>query len=685
MADLPVGGIIRNRRLPAPKAPRPDGLAAPARVQLLRHTAHPRLELTPPPLACSVARRSRAMPAASAVSTLSFGRSFGGACEKPDPSLPALSSESSNCELERFDSAEPLSPPASSHAQTVQPASPAQPAEGSHEASSQSSPMDADDDECEMDDGRTAKPQPLSAQTSSSTDRADIATAADGPPLVLPPPASYKRVALKGQGLGEDEIRRANDEVRAAIAALSCLLDGHPMLEMRVAETEVELLDALKLYRDMNHLSLTGVTCEQVVEHMLSHTVNLYYRPELDAAPIAVTAATFTMRQNTMMLRLLATHPRMTRKGFGRVTVHFLKELCRALHKSDILVYTYPSSSPFYKAMHFRHTHAGEAPKPQVAGAGADEAAREAARDARRAFSAKENEMIFIVQPTMQQILARACRAASETVAHPYACTRKRASAGNLPALADESVAAAPTAAAPSAAAGGRARRGGGVSKRGASEVEADAAAPAPAVGKRSASGAGSASKRQQQQQQQQHAGATPAAPPAPPPAPPPAAAAAEAWKAAVAPLFQPGHANRTVRGARQAAAAELPAAPPPAESPTAPSSAEPAAEPVSAAAAAAKAILASVRAEATELAAAESEDGETAEPSKRKRKRVKAKDVYQVERIVDVQKSSTDPEDVRYLIKWKGWAAKYNTWEPVEHLGNLQAEIEAFERRQHA
>ena len=39
-----------------------------------------------------------------------------------------------------------------------------------------------------------------------------------------------------------------------------------------------------------------------------------------------------------------------------------------------------------------------------------------------------------------------------------------------------------------------------------------------------------------------------------------------------------------------------------------------------------------------------------------------------------------SDPADVKYLIKWKGWPAKYNTWEPMAHLQNLQQEIEAFE-----
>ena len=49
----------------------------------------------------------------------------------------------------------------------------------------------------------------------------------------------------------------------------------------------------------------------------------------------------------------------------------------------------------------------------------------------------------------------------------------------------------------------------------------------------------------------------------------------------------------------------------------------------------------------------------------------------HAVEKIVDVQR---DGNDVKYLIKWKGWAAKYNTWEPLSNLQTLQEEIEAFE-----
>jgi GNAT superfamily N-acetyltransferase len=263
---------------------------------------------------------------------------------------------------------------------------------------------------------------------------------------------TYERVALRFKGFNDEQMRY-NNEVRAAITVLARMFDDLDALDMRVAESEQDMQEALKLYRDMNHLSLAGgITCEQVIQHVQSTTILLFYTPPDTNAPIPVTAATFSLRApSTMMLRLLATHPRMTRKGFARVTVHFLKELCRALNKSDILVYTYPSSSSFYKALHFHHTNPhlqsqrpppmlGSVPIVDVASesaATADAApsdappaslqrSREEARDARRVFSAKENEMIFHVQPTLVSVLRRGVRA-DATGAHPYACTRRRA------------------------------------------------------------------------------------------------------------------------------------------------------------------------------------------------------------------------------------------------------------------
>jgi len=522
------------------------------------------------------------------------------------------------CDLERASSAEPLSPQAQS-AQAQQPASP--PQENKSHLSQQPSPVDRNErherrsshqKQLQPPDDKTdsaalvraAAAAAVAAAAAAAATAAAMATplvlaqscatlsattGAGSPPAEeLPPPTSYQRVNLKGQGLGADDVKAANDEVRAAIDALSCLLDEQPMLEIRAAETETELLEALKLYRDMNHLSLTGVTCDQVIEHVLSHTVLLLYRPEPDEPQICVTAATFTMRQSTMMLRLLASHPRMTRKGFGRITVHFLKELCRALHKEDILVYTYPSSSPFYKAMHFRHTHphGEQGAKPSVANADADAASREATRDARRAFSAKENEMIFHVQPSMAQVLKGCCHIASAgagSVAHPYACTRRRASAGLRTEAATEAERAA---AAPPPEA--RSRRGCKRGSFGGGKVSVAAAAPAGGGDSGGGSGSGSADMTQ-----------------------------SELWVSSVTPLFT-----------------------------------------------------------ATSMGSTD----DTGARSRSKRVRLKSKDVYQVEEILDVQRNSADASDVKYLIKWKGWSVKYNTWEPLRHLQNLSQEIEAFE-----
>ena len=57
--------------------------------------------------------------------------------------------------------------------------------------------------------------------------------------------------------------------------------------------------------------------------------------------------------------------------------------------------------------------------------------------------------------------------------------------------------------------------------------------------------------------------------------------------------------------------------------------------------------------------------------------KRRLEKDEYQVERIVGVRSYGGE---LQYLIKWKGWQPKFNTWEPLHHLKNLQSEIDSFE-----
>ena len=429
-----------------------------------------------------------------------------------------------------------------------------------------------------------------------------------------PADVRYDTIRLKGQGF-QDEMYDANVELSDAIATLAMLLAGHPELELRSAETEADLMDALKLYRDMNHLSLAGgITCEHVVAHVQSHTVLLYYRGETQDAQIPVTAATFSMRQNSMMLRLLATNPRMTRKGFGRVTVHFLKELCRALYKTEIIVYTYPSSASFYKALHFNHTHPRDAVsvRPPVAPADADERAREAARDARRVFSAKENEMIFYVQPTMEQVLIQNYKRDRGAAAHPYACTRRHVASVSAGAgSSDDVTSALPPAKQDASGATHRRRQqlpppeepssepplGSQRSSRGRRGCPEGRGVASTATAH--TNGCGVSSSASEASASSSLSGTTKAG-----------------WCAAVSPLLSP-------RGP----------------------------------------LLAN--------------DAKREDPSNPRKRSKTGKSEYQVEKIV-AQKIVAD--EAQYLIKWKGWATKFNTWEPLSHLRNLTSEIAAFE-----
>mmetsp|Transcript_8651 Transcript_8651/g.27434 ORF Transcript_8651/g.27434 Transcript_8651/m.27434 type:complete len:491 (+) Transcript_8651:62-1534(+) len=429
--------------------------------------------------------------------------------------------------------------------------------------------------------------------------------------------SSYERIGLKFRGLNDDA-HRCNAEAREAIGVLADMFDPLGPLELRVAESEADELEALKLYRDMNHLSLAGgITCEQVIRHVESTTVVLYYKhPEADA-PICVTAATFSLRPpSTMMLRLLATHPRMTRKGFARLTVHFLKELCRALCKTQILVYTYPSSASFYKAQHFQHTNPhlqradalAAAAAAAASGGGGDEVgradacapadaggacssaaapvapahqlSREEAREARRVYSAQENEMICHIQPTLAHMLSVGVRH-DGVGAHPYACTRRRvASATDQPA-----------ASAGPRARKGRDRRSGG---RGGSAGTRGPATGLVTVEHRHDFGE-----------------------------------SIEVWREAVSPVYQTSDASS-------------------ASGPTSPRGGGRGGE--------------------------GDRDGDAPPPRRRRLSRAE----YEVEDILGVR--SHDGE-VQYLIKWKGWATHHNTWEPRSNLNNLHEEIEAFER----
>ncbi len=52
-------------------------------------------------------------------------------------------------------------------------------------------------------------------------------------------------------------------------------------------------------------------------------------------------------------------------------------------------------------------------------------------------------------------------------------------------------------------------------------------------------------------------------------------------------------------------------------------------------------------------------------------------KEEYVVEKIVNRRVLLNGK--VEYLLKWKNWASKYNTWEPEEHLTNCPGMIEEY------
>merc|ERR1712209_7807 len=68
--------------------------------------------------------------------------------------------------------------------------------------------------------------------------------------------------------------------------------------------------------------------------------------------------------------------------------------------------------------------------------------------------------------------------------------------------------------------------------------------------------------------------------------------------------------------------------------------------------------------------------------PRKKKKgkKKKKAEVEYEVESVVS--KRETEKGKVEYLVKWKGWNASDNTWEPIENLESSQELIDEFEGR---
>merc|ERR1711963_1354368 len=61
-------------------------------------------------------------------------------------------------------------------------------------------------------------------------------------------------------------------------------------------------------------------------------------------------------------------------------------------------------------------------------------------------------------------------------------------------------------------------------------------------------------------------------------------------------------------------------------------------------------------------------------------KKKKKAEAEYEVENVVS--KRETDEGKVEYLVKWKGYDASDNTWEPIENLESSQELIDEFEGR---
>ncbi|CAJ0552868.1 Ff.00g009460.m01.CDS01 [Fusarium sp. VM40] len=56
----------------------------------------------------------------------------------------------------------------------------------------------------------------------------------------------------------------------------------------------------------------------------------------------------------------------------------------------------------------------------------------------------------------------------------------------------------------------------------------------------------------------------------------------------------------------------------------------------------------------------------------------------WEVEEIVESRIDTTTKKQV-YLVKWKGYSSKHNTWEPRKNLGNCLKLVRKFEERQMA
>lgn len=56
----------------------------------------------------------------------------------------------------------------------------------------------------------------------------------------------------------------------------------------------------------------------------------------------------------------------------------------------------------------------------------------------------------------------------------------------------------------------------------------------------------------------------------------------------------------------------------------------------------------------------------------------------YEIESVVD-SRVDANTRETQYLVKWMGYSAKDNTWEPEEHLAKCRKFIKKFEAQKQA
>lgn len=56
---------------------------------------------------------------------------------------------------------------------------------------------------------------------------------------------------------------------------------------------------------------------------------------------------------------------------------------------------------------------------------------------------------------------------------------------------------------------------------------------------------------------------------------------------------------------------------------------------------------------------------------------KVLKKEFYNIEKILDRRGSANG--SFEYLVKWKNYAHKFNTWEPIGHLFPVRSLVERF------